>query len=307
MIDCGQVKLYEWPDGTAVYREIERFEAPYVLFVMEEPSGQRSKHRIEVYKDLVPTESYHLIGNPYEQLGPGWAEREKWLAFAMDMVMLPSQTISGRWGFIRLPLWLKSSVFERADDLARETMIHDIGKDLYALEDEYFKMEKRDSPSWILQAQDYRMDAARTKLDDLVNDFVRDVFEGYQVEIDETNNSQIVSILNSHGQVISAFLVAYKVTPGGIQWQIFDEEDRFIAVDGRGPTLKETLRTVRLNQCGPITDEKHERAYFEEVPEYGTPTVEFDPEVYDLLEVASPVIWPQSEFLAWYKTAVGAP
>jgi len=252
-----QTLLYTWPDGWSVVRVDPAREGvlldskSFFLHLLAEDqvvSASSLKIYQEGNKSPQDWPRDHPIGHPFQSVGDPVEHLDRWLAFAIDMVL--------------------SAVYDRLDDPAGEAEFAQIAAPL----------------QWDFHGQKAIRKAVRA--------FTERVFEGYRIDDEREDWTPGIALGKGNSRVmVPQYLLPHEL------WVL---SNRFENQLGSGKTLKEAFTDhANFPNQGPFLNASGEQAWLDSL-NWGTPAVPIDLEVYDLLDVPSPVIWPQKSFLGWY-------
>jgi hypothetical protein len=373
----AQAVLYQWPDHWRVVRKVYRPARDSVELALIDPMHREmSILRFHPVKDLVSIDASdwdYLPGTPYLGAELDFPDfRHRWLAFALDMTLPPGEGLLGSWGVVEVPFWVKSSVYERMDDLGRETQIHDLYDQIQA---EWMEGETQARQAavaseplnwWYDQKNSWSREwaAAHPGLPQGARRTFRVVHDGndYLLYLDTRGDETAARLVQFPNYVVArnawdvksldaikrrAFpwaermLRTHHPTEGklenlvrrfadhvfadyprvineitGDKWiQLGDDLERIdpvfehnewylMGVDGfpvgRGVSLADAITVANFEGQGRWADEVGEDAWYSQIP-HGEAAVDLNLEAYSLMDVASPVFWPQDEFVPWYE------
>lgn len=278
--DSRWALLYTWPDGWSVVRSLP-LDPNYVV-----PDGYRGTFSLllrdaegsivstlnmwsEVeYRSAQSNQSDYPARHPILQIGDASAHTKRWLAFALDMILMGRDDINGRWGVIKLPFWIDAAVWNRMDNPKIEAEIA------------------------ALAGEGQRTFEGEEALTIAVYRFFRQVFRDHEVRRGGPDRPELVfhvALGPDHTQVISPVHI-------NGQWYLVDKYEHPM---GNGETLKEAFANSHFPRQGYFYYQTKEEEWLDSL-HWGSPAMDLNLEPYDLLDVSSPVIWPLAHFQAWY-------
>lgn len=259
------VSVYSWSDGWQIVRD-GAVRSAAMFMLLDERGHPQSWVSIETVDDL----SRARTENDEWPGHPTSSRRvqqylERWIPFVLDL-LLDEDDILGRWGeAAHLPFWLPTQVFERAADPVVHAQIDDVAT--------YGEGEHHE----------------------LTQSFLEHVFEGF--------------VVTEAGIQVGPD-PAMTITP--VYWadegwliSVSDPRRGHDVIRDHGGPLHEALAQAWLVDHGYFRSDAEKEAWLASMTWGDSPLPSDFQEPYDDLGIASPLLWPTSRFMAWWKGMMG--